>query len=396
VGLLRDVSAEREATAALKLERDRANAYLELNDAILLMLDADRRIVEVNARGSELLGAPREHILGRDWADLMPAETEWPERLLQAALSGGSSRERECDVVDYSGEARRIYWRCIARRAADGSPAGWLISGVDVTDRYRREEDNALAQQRFARVARLASMGEMAEGVAHEINQPLAAIATYARACDRYLDMAEPDFAEIRDAVREIGAEGVRASRIIDRLRRLVRHDGSEERSRLNVNSVIEELRALLGADARAFGARLDIQLGERLPPVSGNSIQLQQVVLNLVRNAFESLADMPAGGRQVSLATARASADEVEIRVTDSGPGISPEIADRLFHPFATTKKSGTGLGLAMSRTIVQSHGGNIIAEPASPRGARLIVRLPAVEEDAGDDEERNRDGGR
>jgi two-component system, LuxR family, sensor kinase FixL len=114
------------------------------------------------------------------------------------------------------------------------------------------------------------------------------------------------------------------------------------------------------------------------------------------VRNAFESLADMPAGGRQVSLATARASADEVEIRVTDSGPGISPEIADRLFHPFATTKKSGTGLGLAMSRTIVQSHGGNIIAEPASPRGARLIVRLPAVEEDAGDDEERNRDGGR
>lgn len=384
VGLLRDVTAEREANAALALERDRANAYLELNDAILLRLDEHEVIREINARGAELLGAPREDILGQGWVRLMPGEDEKHRArlLLQSALASGSSREREFDAIDLGGAPRRIYWRCIALRGASGVPAGWLVSGTDVTERQRRDEDAARAQERITRVAKLASMGEMAAGMAHELNQPLTAIASYARACDHYLASTSPDLAEIQEAVREIGAEGLRAGRIIDRLRQLVRNDEQETFELVDVNAVLGELRPLFSADAREFATRLELAPGAGLPRVHASTIQLQQVLLNLARNAFEALAGTPPRERHVRLSTARTDADEVEIRVSDTGPGIPGEMADRLFHPFATTKRSGTGLGLAMSRTIVHAHGGNIAAEPLAPRGTCLVVRLPAAED--------------
>jgi two-component system sensor kinase FixL len=384
VGLLRDVTAEHQSTAALKLQCDRANAYLELNDAILVMLDAERRIREINARGSELLGAPREEIHGRDWLDIVhgASERERAQLMLDSALASGSSREREFDVIDFGGERRRIYWRCIGLRAVDGVPSGWLVSGTDVSERARREEETALAQERLTRVARLATMGEMAAGVAHELNQPLTAIATYARACDHFLEKPDPDLAELKDAVREIGAEGLRAGRIIDRLRQLVRHDEGDDRALLDVNAIVEDLQALLSADARVFDTHLEFTLASGLSRINGSTAQLQQVFLNLIRNAFESLVDTPVADRRVTLTTSQAATGMVEIHVNDTGPGISPEMMDRLFHPFATTKKSGTGLGLAMSRTIVRSHGGTIGTTPVTPRGTCVYVRLPPAEE--------------
>jgi two-component system sensor kinase FixL len=385
VGLVRDLTSEHEATAALRLERDRANAYLELNDAILLMLDPARLVREINARGSQLLGAPREDIRGRDWLDLIAhgPERERAALMLEAALSAGGSREREYDAITFDGEQRRIYWRCIALRAADGTPSGWLVSGADVTDRARREEHAAMAQDRLTRVARLASMGEMATGVAHELNQPLTAITTYARACERYLAMAEPDFEELKEAVREIGAEGLRAGRIINRLRQLVRSDEPAALVPLDLNSVVEDLRALLAADARAFDTQLELSLAPSLPRVRGDSVQLQQVILNLVRNSFEALGETPAGQRRVRLQTAMMATGEVELSVADNGPGFPAEMSGRLFYPFATTKKSGTGLGLAMSRTLVHAHGGQIGTASVSS-GAQVFVRLPALEGDA------------
>ena len=386
VGLLRDVTAEHEATAALKLERDRANAYLELNDAILMRLDAERHIREINERGSELLGAPAEDILGRNWLDLMRDENE-RERgrlILASALANSASREREFDAVDFTGAPRRIHWRCIALRSPDGSPGGWLVSGADVTDRARREESAALAQERLTRVARLATMGEMATGVAHELNQPLTAITTYARACERDLAMTEPDFAELKEAVREISAEGLRAGRIIDRLRQLVRGDEPTQLVPIDLNAVVEELRPLLAADARVFDTRLEIHAGLELPRVQGDAVQLQQVILNLVRNAFEALEGAGPGQRLVRLTTLRTADGDVELEVRDNGPGFPPEISDRLFHPFATTKKSGTGLGLAMSRTILQSHRGTIGIRETAPQGACVYIRLHSAEERA------------
>jgi two-component system sensor kinase FixL len=386
VGIVRDITSEHASTAELELERDRANAYLELNDSILVALDAGRRVREVNTRGTELLGAPAQDILGREWLDFMRGDTERERArlMLDDALASGSSREREFEAVIANGEPRTIYWRCIARRAALGVPAGWLCSGVDMTDRVRREEQAMLAQSRMTQVARFATMGELAAGVAHELNQPLTAITTYARACERFIDMPVPDYAELRESVREIAAEGMRAGGIINRLRKLVRNDAHDERLPTDINAIIEELKILLSADAREYDTRLTISLATGLPKVSSNPAQLQQLILNLMRNAFEAMIDMPSDQREIELSTALNGNGDVEIRVADTGPGISPAILDRLFDPFTTTKKTGTGLGLAISRTIAQGHGGTISARPVAPHGASFLVILPGMEDES------------
>jgi two-component system sensor kinase FixL len=246
-----------------------------------------------------------------------------------------------------------------------------------------REEHASLAQERVTRVARLTTMGEMAAGVAHELSQPLTAIATYARACERYLEMPQPDHAEMREAVREIGNESQRATKIIERLRQQVRSEEQNQRLPTYVNDLVEDLRALLEADARIYETRLHIALAPHLPRIDANSAQLQQLILNLMRNAFEALAENPPGTRDLELTTARTANGDVEIRISDNGPGVSPAISDRLFHPFYTTKKSGTGLGLTISHTIARSHGGTINLRQVEPHGASFAVCLPCKEED-------------
>jgi two-component system, LuxR family, sensor kinase FixL len=383
VGLMRDVSAERDAAAALELQRDRANAYLELHDSILLELGPDQRIREINSRGADVLGASVACLVGRNWLEFIQGE---PERerarlLLAGAQSAAAPREREFDCVDAADAPRRIHWRCIALRATAGEPAGWLCSGTDVTARAVAERQARLAHERLTQVARLATAGEMAAGVAHEINQPLTAITAYARACERYLAMPQPDLAEARDAVREIAAEGLRAGEIIRRLRQMVRLDVPDTRTRLDIHALIDELRSLLDADARVHDVRLQIDLPPGHPCVIGNGLHLQQVILNVVRNAFEALLDRSPGSRQVTVSTAVTGTEDVEIRVDDNGPGVDAAISDRLFDPFSTTKATGSGLGLSMSRTIVQSHGGTIHTAPLKPHGTRFVVRLPVAE---------------
>lgn len=361
--------------------RERANAYLELNDTLLMSIDTGRRVREVNARGSEMLGVPTQEIHGRDWLDFFPEERERARLMLESASTNGSSHESEFDVIVH-GEVRRIHWRCIARRQGGGTPAGWLCSALDVTDRDIRDERANLAQDRLTRVASLTAMGEMAAGIAHEINQPLAAISTYANACEHYLDMPQPDHAEIREAVREIGGESIRAGKILERIRQMARGDDQVERVSTDVNNLVEELRALLTADARVYETRLIIALTPHLPRVDANPAQLQQIILNLTRNAFEALAEMPVSERRLTLSTTRSADGEIEIRISDNGPGVSPAIGDRLFYPFSTTKKAGTGLGLTISHTIARSHGGTITLRPEVPHGASFALCLPCREE--------------
>jgi two-component system, LuxR family, sensor kinase FixL len=379
VGLLRDVTQEHAAVAALQHERDRANAYLELHDSILLRLDAARRLVEINSRGSELLGASTPDLIGRDWLDFMDGDDERSQAtlLLKSALANGSSREREFASLDAVGERRRIYWRCIALRDA-GAPAGWLCSGMDVTDQQRREAAARLAQDRITRVARLATTGEITAGIAHEINQPLAAIATYARACERFLAAPEPDYAELRSAVRELNTEALRAGNILHRLRGLAR-GGAGERIATEMNTLVSDLRVMLEADAADHDTRLDFELDSALPRIKADGVQIQQVILNLVRNALEAVTALRHGARKVRIST-HATDEGIEFSVTDNGPGIDPRVAATLFEPFCTTKPEGTGLGLPISRTIVRNHGGSIGVRACESPGTCFYFRIPAM----------------
>ena len=252
-----------------------------------------------------------------------------------------------------------------------------IVSTMNVP-RAKPDDDSRRLQDRLLHVSRLAAVGEMAAGIAHELNQPLAAVANYAQACERLLGLPDPDLEEVRDALRQIAAQAVRAGDIINRLRGLTR--ARETRGELtDVNSLIRELSDLIESDARHHQANCRIELAEQLPSLVLERAQIQQVVLALVRNALEALAEVPAGAREVRVSTVRAADGDIEILVCDNGPGISPEIAQRLFDPFCTTKPAGTGLGLASSRTIARTHGGTLEHRPNTSKGACFVLRLPA-----------------
>lgn len=241
-----------------------------------------------------------------------------------------------------------------------------------LNDQSRRLHD------RLLHVSRLAAVGEMAAGIAHELNQPLAAVANYAQACERLLGLPDADLEEVRDALRQITAQAVRAGDIINRLRGLTR--AREARGeQTDVNSLIRELTDLIESDARHHRARCRIELTDDLPRIVLDRAQIQQVVLALVRNALEALAEMPEASREVLVSTRRAEDGDITILVCDNGPGIAPAIAQRLFDPFCTTKPAGTGLGLASSRTIARAHGGTLEHQPNTPSGACFQLRLPS-----------------
>jgi two-component system sensor kinase FixL len=231
--------------------------------------------------------------------------------------------------------------------------------------------------QKLTHVSRLATMGEMAAGIAHELNQPLTAIASYAQACDWLLARGSTDTAEIRDALQQITAQGLRAGEIIRRLRNLARTPDSQ-RVLTDCNSLVEELRGLALTDARVHNVRLEMSLAPELPQVQVNRIEIQQVVLNLVRNAIEALESVPPERRDLILRTCPGADDTVEIAVADSGPGVDQKIVDRLFSPFVTTKPTGAGLGLAISRSIVEAHKGTLRYRPQVAGGACFSLRLP------------------
>ena len=241
----------------------------------------------------------------------------------------------------------------------------------------RVDEATRRLHERLMHVSRLAAVGEMASGIAHELNQPLAAVANYAQACERLLGLPNPDVEEVRDALRQITAQAVRAGDIISRLRGLTRTRESLEEL-TDVSALILELADLIESDARLHESTCRFELASGLAPLNVDRAQIQQVVFALVRNALEALDGQPVGQREVLVKTSRAPDGDILIEVCDNGPGISTEIAQRLFDPFCTTKPAGTGLGLASSRTIARAHGGTLEHRANPPRGACFVLRLP------------------
>jgi two-component system, LuxR family, sensor kinase FixL len=235
-------------------------------------------------------------------------------------------------------------------------------------------------QERLLHVSRLATLGEMSSGIAHELNQPLCAMANYAQACDRLLAQPDPDLGEIRDALQEIASQALRAGEVIRRLRSLARPP-RPSREIVDVNPLIAELTDLIQADTQHNRIRYRFEAGLDLPRILVDRSQIQQLVLNLVRNSVEALTEQPAETREVAVRTARTGAGNVEISVSDRGPGVSASVAPHLFTPFCTSKAAGTGLGLAMSRTIAGANDGSLDYHPNRPTGACFTLTLPAAQ---------------
>jgi len=355
-------------------------------DAIVI-IDHRGTIETFNRAACRIFGYTEDELIGRNVSVLMPEPVEQQhDQYLERYL-----RTREPHVIGIG--------RDVVARRRDGSefPAALSIGEIagggkprfvgflhDLSGRRAQEEQRRAAQEavresreRLTHVARLSTMGELATGLAHEINQPLTAITLYAQAAERLAALPTPDNAEILTALRQISTQSLRAGEIIKRLRALVRNRQTQEEL-LDLNAVVRELAVLVESDARSNDVRLVIELAPQLPQVVGDAVQLQQVMLNLVRNAIEAVQS--AGSeRLVVLRTAPCPAG-VEMSVSDLGPGVDPSIRERLFQAFATTKAEGTGLGLAISRSIMENHGGQLAWREHKPSGSCFYFQLPAV----------------
>lgn len=351
----------------------------------VVLVDHRGLIQAFNRAAERLFGYPAAEVLGANISILMAepdrgAHDGYIARFLETRVPHIIGRGREIEARRKDGSLFPVF---LSVGAVEGSEPPRFIGFVqDISFRRRAEEDTHRLQERLTHVSRLATVGEMSAGIAHELNQPLTAVANYAQACDRLLGMPDPDIEEIREALKQITTQAVRAGDIIRRLRALARNDVIK-REPTDINVLMGELMELIQLDAKTHDVHYRTDLAAQLPQVEVDRAQVQQVVLNLVRNAIEALAETTRTPRQITVRTRELADRTVEITVCDNGPGVSQTIAPRLFDPFCTSKAHGTGLGLAISRTIIKSHQGSLDYRPNTPCGACFTVRLPLTGQD-------------
>jgi C4-dicarboxylate-specific signal transduction histidine kinase len=223
-------------------------------------------------------------------------------------------------------------------------------------------------------------LGEMSASIAHEINQPIAAVITNANAGLRWLGAQQPDVDEVRQALRRIVRDGTRAGEVISRIRALVKKV-PPRREPLDINEAIREVIALIRTETQRNAVKLQSRLADGLPLVSADRVQLQQVMINLITNAIDAMAGARDGARELTIVSGTDDANDIVVEVQDTGPGLDPEKFDRFFQSFYTTKPEGIGMGLAISRSIAEAHGGRLSAAANEPRGAVFRLTLPVEE---------------
>lgn len=310
-----------------------------------------------------------------------PQDREVFGQVLRNAQNGGGSYEMEYRLSLPDGQTRWIASRGrIEFREPGGSPVLARGTSMDVT---RRKEGDRLAQQHreeIAHLSRVAMLGELSGSLAHELNQPLTAILSNAQAAQRFLARDSFDKAELQEILRDIVEADRRAGEVIRSLRALFKK-GETCRQPLQINGIVQDVLKLIQSDALNHGVVVSAELTEQLPVVSGDSVQLQQVLLNLTLNAIDALAASGSGRRILNVGTSLLPGEGVKVVVRDNGPGVAQEVQARIFEPFVTTKSQGLGLGLAICRSILEAHGCVLNLRSDPEKGAEFSFVLPMTE---------------
>ncbi|KMS52925.1 hypothetical protein V474_23575 [Novosphingobium barchaimii LL02] len=336
------------------------------------------RVRNANDAAARLFGlADRSELMGGTVDDFAtPAAFESLARIYGALLRGRMAVEEETCFVTRSGEAIDV----LLQVSLPPDHGGWkrvLVMAADVTERNRAQARLAQSQAALTHMSRVTTLGQIAASIAHEVNQPLSAIITYARSGRRWLEREAPGAAEVADCLDHITSNGTRAADVIAGIRELARKaDPSHERMALK--TLIEDTEALLRRDLQVHDVTLRITVEPELPTLMGDRVQLQQVLMNLVLNAQQAMADLPPGQREMCL-TAAQDGDALIVEVSDCGIGLADD-PETVFRPFFTTKDDGMGIGLAICRSILEQHHGTLTARNNPGGGASFRLRLPAA----------------
>lgn len=367
---------------ALRDSEEKYRLLVDHQTDLVAKIGVDGRIQYVSPSHRDFYGKPESEFVGRMLTEAVRVHDEdlccvsdaWQEMLRPPYLTSHEHR-----VLT----PRGWRWMAVQSRAvlgADGRPQFVVAVARDITDRRRAEEQARQHLQQLAHVSRVSSMGEMASAIAHEINQPLTAIANYASACLRLLRSGNAQAGEAQETMQRVAAEAERAGEIVRKMRGFVR--GEEGQMALVEPAYLAaEVMRLAAAEARQSGVELRSDVEPGLPPVLADSIQIQQVLLNLVRNAVEAVDGGDGPRREVDLTVRRAADGGVHFTVRDTGPGLAPGVLDKVFEPFFTTKPDGIGIGLPLSRSIADAHGGRVWAS-AEAEGAAFHLVLPTAQE--------------
>ena len=367
-----------------KQAQDRFRLVVEASPNGIVLVDAQGHIVLVNAYGERLFGYERQELIGQGVDLLVPERFRGHPRAHPAGFQAATAAEaigaglesfaRRKDGTEFPVE--------IGSRLIE-SPEGMLVLSVivDISPRKQAEAEARRHREEIAHLSRVAIMGEMAGSLAHELNQPLTGIVNNSSAGRRFIAKGRADLPKLDGLFEAIVADGRRAGEIIRSIRSMVRK-GKEVRGPVNLNDVIAAVLRFVHSDALGHHCALVTEAGPELPLVEGDQVQLQQVLLNLVVNAFEAMRETPAAERRVIIRSVRESEGRVRVSVRDFGTGLPAEEPARIFERFFSTKSEGMGMGLAIARSIVASHGGELAAANAHGGGACVHFSLPVIAE--------------
>jgi two-component system, LuxR family, sensor kinase FixL len=374
--------------AGVELLRKRAEERLQRSEAeyrllvesqtdLIVKLDRTGRYQFVNPSFCACFGKTEQQLLGQPFdLETSPLDREPFEESYSAVLEPPHRSRAEARFLTASGW-RWLAWDCAAILDETGSVIEILAAGRDVTDRKRAEEQARQHLQQLAHVTRLSSMGEMASAIAHELNQPLTAIVTFNQACIRLLRTASAPLEEIVGTMERVAGEAARASQIIRHLRSFVaKHDA--DHIPVQLSFLVEEVVRLVQPEARQSAISIRTELADQLPAVLADHIQIEQVLLNLMRNSIDAINGHHGQLREILISTRLGADGMVEASVQDSGAGFDPQLAEQLFEPFFTTKPQGMGVGLSISRSIIEAHGGRIRADRLPGQGTCFSLSLP------------------
>jgi PAS domain S-box-containing protein len=383
IGSCVDLTERKRAEQALKESEHRFRQVAETAGEFIWEVDAEGLYTYASPTVEKILGYTPEELVGKKhFYDLFVPSVR--EELMATASRVNAARQsfRDFPNPNVSKSGKIVYLETSGAPVLDpaGNLTGYRGAAADVTGRKQSELELGQQRNELAHLSRVSTMGVLTSSLAHELNQPLTAILSNAQAGSRFLSAPTPDLAEVRGALEDIAQDAKRAGEVIRQMRALVRKD-EPHLEPLDLNRVISDVVRLLHSDMLVRKVQIALELAPKLRPASGDNAQLQQVMLNLVLNAFDAMKDVPEGKRTVILRTRQLDAASIQVEVSDVGTGISPDQLVNLFEPFRSSKREGLGLGLSISRSIVEAHQGRIWAENNPDHGAIFYFTLPVHE---------------